>query len=153
MLYLSELIGGQKPATNLIVLSACNTGIGKLHIGEGVFSFNRGFAALGIPASISSLWSVEKASTIQLTEFFYKYLDKGEPTDVALQHAKLDFLKSASERNKLPYYWAGTILAGKAERIDCKKPFPWITVLIIAGCIVLLCVFVYSKKSSTNHNF
>ena len=50
-LYLSELIPEKKPATRLIVLSACETGNGKLYQGEGVFSFNRGFAALGIPAS------------------------------------------------------------------------------------------------------
>ena len=47
-LYLSELIPEKKPATRLIVLSACETGNGKLYQGEGIFSFNRGFAALGI---------------------------------------------------------------------------------------------------------
>ena len=62
-LYLSELIPEKRPATRLIVLSACETGKGKLYQGEGVFSFNRGFAALGIPGSVINLWAVENEAT------------------------------------------------------------------------------------------
>ena len=91
-LYLSDLISEHKSHTQLIVLSACETGIGKIYQGEGVFSFNRGFAALGIPAAITNLWSVDNTSTYLLTELFYKWLAKGLPTDVELQKAKLDFL-------------------------------------------------------------
>jgi CHAT domain-containing protein len=59
-LYLSELFNDKKPATRLIVLSACKTGMSKLYKGEGVFSCNRGFAALGIPAAVTNLWAVDK---------------------------------------------------------------------------------------------
>ncbi len=76
-LYLSELVGENKAATQLIVLSACETATGKEYKGEGVFSFNRGFAALGIPAAISSLWSVDNKSTYRITELFYKWLSQG----------------------------------------------------------------------------
>ena len=87
-------------------MSACETGKGKLLPGEGVFSFNRGFAALGISSSVSNLWSVDDQSTYQLTELFYKYLARDIPIDLALQKAKLDFLQTASRQNQLPYYWA-----------------------------------------------
>jgi CHAT domain-containing protein len=90
-LYLSDLISEYKPLARLIVLSACETGAGKVYNGEGVFSFNRGFAAIGIPAAITNLWSVENASTYKLTELFYKYLTRGIPSDIALQKAKLEF--------------------------------------------------------------
>src|SRR6185503_10933394 len=83
-LYLSELISENKPLTRLIILSACETGIGKLYEGEGVFSFNRGFAALGIPAAITNLWSIDNKATYKLTELFYKHIRKGLPSDVAL---------------------------------------------------------------------
>lgn len=134
-LYLSDLIPENKPATQLVVLSACETGDGKLYQGEGVFSFNRGFAALGIPASITNLWSVDNESTYKITELFYQYLAEGMPTDLALQKAKLEFINHASKEKTLPYYWAAAILAGKTDTIELKKSNSWkyITALIILG--------------------
>jgi CHAT domain-containing protein len=111
-LYLSDLIPETKPVTKLIILSACETGSGKLHQGEGVFSFNRGFAALGIPSSIANLWTVDDQSTYRLTELFYRYLTKGLPADQALQRAKLDFIGDRSGEKSLPYYWAAPVVAG-----------------------------------------
>ncbi len=88
VLSLSDLIPKDRPVTQLIVLSACETGNGRLYQGEGVFSFNRGFAALGIPSSITNLWMADNESTYRLTELFYKELAKGLPQDIALQQAK-----------------------------------------------------------------
>ena len=117
-------------------------GTGKIYQGEGVFSFNRGFAALGIPAAITNLWSVDNESTYILTELFYKHLAKGLPTDVALQKAKLEFIKNASREKSMPCYWAGPVLVGKTDIIELSKPFPWIwTILfVITGGIVLFAV-------------
>jgi CHAT domain-containing protein len=145
-LYLSDLISEYKPLTRLIVLSACETGTGKNYQGEGVFSFNRGFAALGIPAAITNLWSVDNASTYLLTELFYKWLAKGLPTDVALQKAKLEFLKNASREKSMPCYWAGPVLVGKTDIIELNKPYPWkwIILFVIVACIVL---WIVRKKS------
>jgi CHAT domain-containing protein len=131
-LYLSDLIGDNKPGTSLIVLSACETGKGKIYQGEGVFSFNRGFAALGIPAAITNLWSVDNKSTYTLTELFYKWLAKGLPTDVALQKAKLEFLQTVSKEKSLPFYWAAPVLVGKTEIIELAKPYPWKWIAIFA---------------------
>jgi CHAT domain-containing protein len=117
-LYLSELIQENKPSTQLIVLSACNTGNGKFYQGEGIFSFNRAFAAVGIPASVVNLWSIDSKSTYKLTELFYKYLSDGLTTDKALQSAKLEFFRTSDIQQTLPYYWAAAILVGKTEAID-----------------------------------
>jgi CHAT domain-containing protein len=130
-LLLSDLFYENRPATSLIVLSACETGTGRLYEGEGVFSFNRGFAALGIPTSIANLWQVENKSTYKLTELFYQYLADGLPVDVALQKAKLDFIKSSGRDRQLPYYWAAPILTGRTEPITLNKSFAWI--YIVAG--------------------
>jgi CHAT domain-containing protein len=124
-LYLSELMTAQKPLTQLIVLSACETGGGNLFQGEGVFKFNRGFAALGIPSSISNLWTVDNVSTYQLMELFYKYLAGGLPLDLALQRAKLEYINTAQGEHRLPYYWAAAVLVGKTNPIGMSKDFAW----------------------------
>ncbi len=124
-LYFSELIPEKKPATKLVVLSACETAKGTLYAGEGVFSFNRGFAALGVPSSVTNLWSIDNVSTYKLTELFYKYLAQNLPLDVALQKAKLEFISTSEGENTLPYYWAAPILVGKTGSIALVKPFAW----------------------------
>ncbi len=137
-LYLSELIQENKPTTQLIVLSACNTGNGKFYQGEGIFSFNRAFASVGIPASVINLWSVESKSTYRLTELFYKYLSDGLTTDKALQFAKLEFIRTSGKQQSLPYYWAAAILVGKTEAIDFHQGISLRTWLITAIIICFL---------------
>ena len=126
-------------------MSACETGSGALYEGEGVFSFNRGFAAVGIPAAISNLWSVDNGSTYRLTELFYKWLAKGLPTDVALQKAKLEFLQTASKEKSLPFYWAAPVLVGKTEIIELSKPYPWKWIVVFAA-IGFVVFWVMRKK-------
>lgn len=124
-LYLSELVPDLKPATQLVVLAACETGNGTMYQGEGVFSFNRAFAALGVPSSVSNLWSIDNLSTYRLTELFYQYLAEGLPLDIALQRAKLAFIKESPGEHGLPYYWAAPVLVGKTTGIHVGKSFAW----------------------------
>ncbi|MBB3839312.1 CHAT domain-containing protein/tetratricopeptide (TPR) repeat protein [Runella defluvii] len=111
-LRLSELTQADRFAAQLLVLSACKTGVGQNQRGEGVFSLARGFAALGIPSTITTLWSVEDQPTYELTNLFYNYLDQGLPKDEALQRAKLDWLNQGNAADALPSQWAGMILVG-----------------------------------------
>ena len=141
-LYLSDLINEERPATSLVVLSACETGRGRDYQGEGVFSFNRGFAALGIPAAITNLWTVDNQATYRLTELFYKYLSTGDPADIALQKAKLEFLRTVSKENQLPSYWAATVLAGKADIIARNKKYPWRNMLMLIGSLSIIGVLI-----------
>jgi CHAT domain-containing protein len=136
-LYLSDLIAERKPLTRLIVLSACETGKGKLYQGEGVFSFNRGFASLGIPAAIINLWSVDNQSTYKLTELFYECLSQGQPVDIALQNAKIQFLQNSSKEKKMPYYWAAAIVAGNSEVLVAGQVSIWQRVVLILLTTVL----------------
>ena len=136
-LYLSELIPESKIATRLIVLSACETGNGKLYKGEGVFSFNRGFASLGIPSSVITLWSVDDESTYRLTELFYKYVNEGHSLDLALQRAKLEFISGASKEKRLPYYWAAAVLVGKFDKIEIRNGINWRYVYLALGILLL----------------
>ena len=68
--------------------------------GEGVFSLARGFAAAGIPSTVTTLWEIDEKATYQLTELFYQYLKEGNTGDVAIQKAKLEFIA----RNDVEYF-------------------------------------------------
>lgn len=144
-LYLSELMPERKPATQLIVLSACQTGVGALQEGEGMFGFNRGFAALGIPCSIANLWSADNESSYRITELFYSYIQKGFPFDEALQKAKLQFISTAGKEKQLPYYWAAAVVSGKTGMLEPIQKQTWpgliwsaIIVLLAAGNIIFI---------------
>lgn len=148
-MYLSDIISENKPIADLIVLAACETGNGKLYPGEGVFSLNRAFAAAGIPSSITNLWAVDNESMYKLTELFYKRMAEGEPTDIALQQAKIEFARASSKEKQMPYFWAASILVGTNEAIVFNKSNPWKDLLIISIAIVLTWLLVYqifSKK-------
>ncbi|HEX4849337.1 MAG TPA: CHAT domain-containing tetratricopeptide repeat protein [Puia sp.] len=140
-LYLSELIPQDKPRTKLVILSACETGIGEIYQGEGVFSFNRGFALLGIPSSVINLWSVDNLATYELTESFNEYISEGMPIDVALQKAKLDYISKESKINRLPYYWAAMVVVGKSDPVIIEKKESWGGIVIwtgIAGFVLFM---------------
>jgi CHAT domain-containing protein len=152
-LYLSELIPEKKPSTRLIVLSACETGKGKLYQGEGVFSFNRGFAALGIPGSVINLWAVENEATYTIMESFYKYVSEGLSTDIALQKAKLDFIKLSPRERRLPYYWAAPVFVGKTETLDVSRHSNLFTELLVTLVLLTGFVFIYSRAKRKKSNF
>ncbi len=147
VLNLSEISEDNRLVTNLIVLSACETGVGEAYVGEGVFSFNREFATLGIPSSVANLWSVDNESTYKITELFYKYIAQKMPTDQALQKAKMEFINSASKGKVLPYFWAASVLVGKNNIIDVRKKISW-KVILTGGAILILIVIVLYRKFS-----
>ncbi len=151
---LSELLSRERPATRLVVLSACETALGKDYKGEGVFSFSREFAALGIPASVSNVWSVDNEATYRITELFYQFISDGLPTDIALQRAKMKFIQDASREKRLPFYWASPILTGETEIIKTKSPFPiqYVVLFIGIAAIFFLCrlLLVLQKRRSKN---
>ena len=118
-------------------MSACETGLGQLYLGEGIFNFNRAFAACGIPSSITNLWSVDNLATYKLTELFYKYVSRGLPIDVALQKAKKEFIETGSTSEQLPYYWAAAVLTGKSEAIECIAPVSCMIYFMMTGFLFL----------------
>lgn len=140
-LKVSELSAVNRFNTSLIVLSACNTGVGKLAKGEGVLSLARGFSMLGIPSTITSLWSVQDVDTYAVTELFYKYLNKGMPKNEALQKAKLEFL--SLNPNASSSQWAGLVLVGDTKPIKNQNS---IYGLIIGLLVALSFGFLFLKK-------
>jgi len=107
---------------DLVVLSACNTGLGKLRKGEGVIGTSRAFLAAGVPSMVVSLWSVDDKSTADIMKNFYKHLKSGMDKAQALRIAKLDYLEFSGNAGIDPFYWAPFILIGDAAPIDFPTP-------------------------------
>lgn len=100
-----------KLKTDLVVLSACQTGLGKLVRGEGIIGLTRAFMYAGTPSVLVSLWSVSDNSTSTLMEEFYRNLIRSglNKTD-ALRKAQLALL--SDEKTAHPFYWAPFVLVG-----------------------------------------
>ncbi|MDH4219239.1 MAG: CHAT domain-containing protein [Candidatus Aminicenantes bacterium] len=98
-----------KLIADLIVLSACQTGKGKLENIEGVLGLPRIFFYCGARSVISSLWEVNDKSTAKFMSYFYKYLSVGNSKSQALRMAKIKMLKSEYSH---PFYWASFVLYG-----------------------------------------
>jgi len=97
---------------DLVVLSACETGLGKEIKGEGLIGLTRGFMYLGAPRVVASLWNVDDLATAELMKVFYqRMLKDGLPAGAALRAAQLELSKQ--KRWASPYYWAGLVLHGE----------------------------------------
>src|SRR5262245_56067055 len=97
---------------DLIVLSACETGLGKEIKGEGLIGLTRGFMYSGAPRVVASLWTVDDLASAELMKLFYqRMLKDGLPAGAALQAAQLEL--SRQKRWASPYFWAGFVLHGE----------------------------------------
>jgi CHAT domain-containing protein/tetratricopeptide (TPR) repeat protein len=97
---------------DLVVLSACESGLGKEIKGEGLIGLVRGFMYSGAPRVVASLWTVDDYATANLMKLFYqRMLKDGMPAGAALRAAQLEFSKD--KRWASPYFWAGFVLQGE----------------------------------------
>ncbi len=124
---------------DLVVLSACETGIGKLYKAEGAMSVARGFQFAGAQNLLFSLWKVNDYTTSVFMDKFYLNVKKGHSYFDSNHQAKLDFLadESISNAKKSPYYWSAFVYYGTLENPHSKSNyFFWISVIV--GCIVVV---------------
>lgn len=121
---------------DLTVLSACETGFGKLEKSEGVMSMSRAFQYAGVKSTMMSLWKIPDQETSKLMASFYTYLKKGFSKDKALQKAKLEYLKTTDDiALKHPYYWSGFIISGDIAPLENTSKL-WIILLILIAIVV-----------------
>lgn len=125
LLFLNELYSLNLNA-DMVVLSACETGVGELKKGEGIISLARAFAYAGAKSMVTSLWQVSDQKTGDLMTFFYENLSQELPKDEALHQAKQQLI----ERNLHPYYWAGFVVIGDVEAVEVAT-FPWLLLSVI----------------------
>jgi CHAT domain-containing protein len=96
---------------DLVTLSACNTGVGKLEGEEGVTNLVEAFLVSGAKAVVASLWSADDTYTGALMERFYTHIAEGQEKAEALRQAKLDLLAKYGKQVP-PYYWGAFVLVG-----------------------------------------
>lgn len=114
-----EAVGLDLWGTELVVLSACETGVGKVTTGDGVYGLRRAFTIAGVESLVMSLWQVDDAATRDLMIGFYKRLASGVGRAEALRRIKLRML--ADDRYAHPYYWASFIHAGQWAPLDAEE--------------------------------
>lgn len=117
-LTVSELFHEELNA-ELVVLSACNTGYGRLLPGEGVLSLSQAFTAAGCPSTLMSLWMVPDQETRVLMGNFYEGIKAKKSKGESLHLAKINYLKEVdNDRMAHPFYWAGFVLSGNEKAVS-----------------------------------
>ena len=109
---------------DLVVLSACETGIGKLYKGEGAMSIARGFQYAGVKNLLFSLWQINDLSTSQIMQSFYKNYNSNQSAFIANHNSKIEYLenKSISNVKKSPYYWSAFVYYGSLNQEKSQEP-------------------------------
>ncbi|MHA7056677.1 CHAT domain-containing protein [Aquimarina sp. M1] len=147
-LYSHELFALDIPA-ELTVLSACNTGTGKIAKGEGIMSLGNAFQYAGTKSLLLTNWEVSDDTTPKIMEYFYTNLKDGKNKAEALQQAKLQFLATTNQETDHPYYWGGFYLLGDTTAIqlqDSNQLYWWIGFGILA--LILVSLFWYRRRHS-----
>ncbi len=141
-------IYNMKLPIDLVVLSACNTGLGKEIKGEGLIGLTRGFMYAGASSVTASLWKVEDDATAELMKKFYENMFKnGMSPSVALRFAQIDMWRQ--KRWHAPYYWAGFVIQGQYDQkiVINRKAEISSTALIASACaVVVLTVFLVWRR-------
>lgn len=147
LLKLDELYRMNFPS-ELVVLSACNTGVGQMMPGEGLSSLSRALTFSGVKSSVYSLWEVPDKETSELMIFFYEEIKKGIPKDQALAQAKRRFLSEYPLKNH-PIFWAGFVINGQLDPIQASLFPAWMGIVggLILVVLILLFWFKRAKKA------
>ncbi len=133
--------------SDLVTLSACQTGLGQLIRGEGIEGINRAFFYAGASSVLMSLWAVNDQATYQLMERFYTHLRSSDSIMKALRKAKLEMINSGTLSH--PYYWAGFIISGKANHTIFPKPT---YKLLVIGFVCFLMIGIIMVVIRRNKN-
>jgi CHAT domain-containing protein/Tfp pilus assembly protein PilF len=105
--------------TKLVVLSACDTGVGEVRNGEGVYGLRRSFVLAGAESLVMSLWPISDFTTRELMTNYYRNLKEGMGRGEALRQVQLGMLKR--NPNLHPFYWANFIQSGDWTRLDGQR--------------------------------
>lgn len=142
-LHIYEIYAMQLNA-ELAVLTACETGSGALHQGEGVVSLANSFMHAGCRGVVMSLWKIDEKSSMQIITDFYRYLSEGYDKSEALRKAKLDLIAGNTQMAH-PYYWAGLTFTGERTALHNSKKWNY---WIIAGGLILVVItgIYFSRK-------
>jgi CHAT domain-containing protein len=109
-----EEIAGLEMGCELVVLSACQTGRGRLTGGEGVVGLARAFFYAGAHSVVVSLWNISDISGASFMRRFYSHLREKRNPVAALSQAKMEMIRS-DKPERHPYYWSSFVIVGQSE--------------------------------------
>lgn len=137
--------------SRLVILSACETGAGKLLQGEGIQSMSSGFAAAGVPSLLMSLWEVDDQAGSDIVQRLYEGIAMGKKIDESLRQAKLHYLENAKGFKAAPFYWSAFAPMGNMAPVQLAPPpsHSWRWVLLM-GAAMLLCIFITYRIYTKN---
>ncbi|WP_294960041.1 CHAT domain-containing protein [uncultured Flavobacterium sp.] len=138
---------------DLVVLSACETGIGKLYKGEGAMSVARGFQFAGAQNLLFSLWNVNDYTTSVFMDYFYKEVKHSSSFVHAAANAKRAFLKDENIPNakKSPYYWSAFVYYGTLEKPEKQTNYILYIISFLAA-IALFLDFNHYRNGKSSQN-
>jgi CHAT domain-containing protein len=105
--------------TKLVVLSACDTGVGVVRSGDGVYGLRRSLVLAGAESQMMSLWPVSDRSTRELVVAYYKELMRGRGRGESLRQVQLQMLRGRALSH--PYYWASFIQSGEWAKLEGRR--------------------------------
>lgn len=130
-------------AARLVILSACETGLGEDMAGEGIMSMARAFSYAGVNTVVTTLWKVPEGATMRLVEDYLLELAAGRTTDEALQRVQLVYLDDHSlpAYERSPYFWSGLNVVGAEFGValaPASGKWKWLLVVGLVCCVGLL---------------
>jgi CHAT domain-containing protein len=141
-LYMSEIYK-MKVKSPLVFLSSCETDWGWHERYDGQLNFTRALFYAGASSVISSFWKTDDKTTAIITQKFYEYLAQGNNKGIALQKAKLDFIKENPQLNN-PMYWTAFKLTGNIDCIKIEKK-QYLAFLVGLLIILLASIFLFKR--------
>ena len=151
-LYVRDLYNWKLPA-EMVVLSACETGIGTLYKGEGIASLARAFSYAGARSIITTLWSINDAQTAEIMELFYQKLVAGKNKDEALRMAKLEYLDAQDHFHAHPFFWSAYVPIGHMAPLGSKQSsYWWLWLMGLAALAVGLWFIRNGRKIESNYD-
>ncbi|MCJ7581923.1 MAG: CHAT domain-containing protein [Candidatus Aminicenantes bacterium] len=141
-----------KMNADLVVLSACQTGLGQYIKGEGIEGINRAFFFAGASSVLMSLWAVNDQASYQFMQRFYTHLRSSDSIVDALRQSKIEMINSDALSH--PFYWAGFIVSGHADKVVFspgrrKKIFPAVLFAFLFGVSLLVASRSRASKPSS----
>lgn len=133
--------------SDLAVLSACQSGTGKIIQGEGIMSLGRAFAYAGVRSLLLSKWEVSDATTPFIMKYFYQGLKQGMRKSEALRFAKMQFLANDADNiTSSPYYWGSFYILGDDSPISAQSKMSGLWWVAIASIIGLIGLILYRRR-------
>ena len=138
-------IYNMKLNADMVVLSSCSSGFGKMQKGEGMMSMARGFIYAGCPSIVMTLWQVSDRSSADLMSGFYKNLKKGKSKKNSLRQSKIDYIQSSDKLKSNPYFWSAFLMVGDNSALYEPSPVK-ILIIVLLAFILLVAIFGYRKR-------